>query len=112
MPACGSTSKESAGGSVVVGGDGVDGVEEPDVPEIVDAVGVVDAVLRGGCLAVVGALLRCVAGAEQPALSSATPATTVSTHARRDARVCQRTIAGDGGDQLASWTTVASPTLA
>jgi hypothetical protein len=107
MPTCGSTSNESAGGSVVAGVEEVEGVEASEVVDGIDEVGGV--VGRG---AVVDVLLRWVAGAEQPSLTSATVAKTMTAHATSDALSGKWIILGDGGDQLASWTTVASPTLA
>lgn len=84
-------------------------------------VDVVDVVLLVVPPLVVAALLRGLVGVEQPATESATPARTVSMQvADQTLDPCDRSISrplisvsgGETADQLASWTTEASPTLA
>jgi hypothetical protein len=85
-------------------------------------VDVVDAVLLVVLPLFVAALLRGLVGVEQPAVKSATPASTVSMQVadqtlgpgdRSTSRpLISVSCVGETADQLASWTTEASPTLA
>jgi hypothetical protein len=82
----------------------------------------VDVVLLVAPRLVVAAVLRGLVGVEQPAIKSATPTKTVSTQVAdrllhpfdpSPSRPCIDVFRiRETGDQLASWTTEASPTLA
>ncbi len=132
MPACGSTNKESPDDAVVVGVGAAVGVGAPAVVRATAVVLVgplegVDVVLLAVGLFGVAAVPRGVAGVEQPASETATPITTVSMQVagqtldprgrgprgRPTARpfISMSRVSGTP-DQLASWTTVASPTPA
>ena len=88
---------------------------------LVGLLGELDVVLLDAPLVVVAVLFRGLVGVEQPAIVSATPTRTVSMQVvvrilvPSDRSTLRPLIGVSGGataDQLASWTTEASPTLA